>query len=124
MLKCRGGETMKKINVETTKLNNEDVIATSGVCAGQNSYHLYVNRVNVTHGETSNLESCYLYTTGDLDYTIPVFYDELPSDIKNSFADHLSSTYYVDLANAAEDDTYYWNGSSWTKCSVTHQYPD
>lgn len=110
---------MKKVNIEATKLDNNDVIATSGVCAGANAYHLKVNSVDIATpnvGDTN--ESCYLYTNGNLN--VSANYDTLPTDVKNSFAYHVSTSYYLQLGTPNKGDTFYWNGSSWTKCSVKH----
>jgi len=105
---------MEKINIEATKLNNEDVIATSGVtCAGK--YHLEVSQLNFN---STNNEFCYLSLENE--------------GILNEFSgtskpNELSSApgympwndyrYYVNIKGAKEDDIYYWDGIKWEKCN-------
>jgi len=101
---------MKKINVEATKLNNEDVIATSEKPCDK-KYHL---EVQVAYPDSE--EICYLYKwSEDLgDYTRTT---EKPTEITGTMDEN--SLLHVELGNNP-GIVYYWNGSAWVNCDNYH----
>lgn len=106
---------MKKVNVEATKLNNEDVIATSGA-EHVGKYHIQVFQ----KGAGTATEKCYLYPSDVLD-RFTMITGSLPAGLTNSGLTVYSGNYWqVDLGDPEVFDNFYWNGTKWVKCNETH----
>jgi len=121
---------MKKAKLEVVRIN-EDVIATSTVCSNNSEYHLFVAVVDAPNSTGGVLEKCLLYTNGDLTTQVTGSATDVSSLPNNMTFDTIigpdatanKNSFYLQLGSPNLGDTYYWNGSSWVKCDVTHVFP-
>lgn len=110
---------MNKTKLELININ-QDVIVTS-IAHDDAQYHLVVGTVT----NDNNPETCFVYKGGTIaSKNIIEDLNNLPQEIKAAASSiDNNGFYHINLPDATViEDTYYWNGQTWIKCSDKHNF--